>query len=316
MTFHWLEMSSAQVVQIFFIHGLENVMGLRIRTNASSLTAQRNLRQNNTDLNNSTAKLSSGFRINKSKDDAAGLAISENLRARTRGLSQAKRNAADGISMIQIAEGGMNEMTNILVRMRELTVQASSDTVGDRERTFLNKEYVQLADEIDRITSTTQFNGNKFFTENDGRTEYVLQVGVNGTAPDENQDTISLNLEGLQFTTEDLGIGKESEIGALDVGDSVDREEIASKLTVIDDALSRVASERATLGALQSRVESTIKSLDVSIENESAAMSRIRDVDFAKESANMAQARIMNQSSISVLAQANTTPETALALIR
>jgi flagellin len=296
---------------------MEIIMGLRIRTNTSSLTAQRNLRQNNSDLNNSMEKLSSGFRINKSKDDAAGLAISENLRARTRGLSQAKRNASDGVSMVQIAEGGMNEMTNILVRMRELTVQAASDTVGDRERSFLNREYVQLADEIDRIAATTEFNGNKFFTENEnGRTEFILQVGVNGTAPEDNQDTISLDLEGLQFSTEDLNIGKESEIGGLEDGDTVDREVIAEKLEVIDDSLARIASERATLGALQSRVESTIKSLDISIENESAAMSRIKDVDFAEESANMAQARIMNQSSVSVLAQANTTPETALALIR
>lgn len=290
-------------------------MSLRIRTNTTSLNAQRNLSQNNSKLSQSMEKLSSGYRINKSADDAAGLAISENLRARTRGLGQAKRNANDGVSMIQIAEGGMNELSNILVRMRELTVQAASDTVGDRERTFLNREYVQLADEIDRITATTEFNGNKFFSDGD-KSEYVIQVGVNGTEPDENQDTITLNLEGLKFSAEDLGLGKESEIGAEEIGDSIDRTEISEKLTVIDDALSRVASERATLGAMQSRIQSTISSLDVSIENESAAMSRIKDVDFAAETANLAQARIMNQSSVSVLAQANTLPESALSLLR
>lgn len=299
------------------IHGMEIIMGLRIRTNTSSLTAQRSLRQNTKELGESMSKLASGYRINKSKDDAAGLAISQNLAARTRGLNQAKRNANDAVSMVQIAEGGMNEMSNILVRMRELTVQAASDTVGDRERAFLNREYVQLAAEMDRIAATTEFNGNKFFVEGEsGQTEYVIQVGVNATTPEENQDTISLNLESLKFSTEDLGLGKESEIGGLEEGDTVAREDIQAKLGTIDDALQRVASERASLGALQSRVESTINSIDIAIENETAAMSRIKDVDFAAETANMAQARIMNQSSVSVLSQANTGPEVALALLR
>lgn len=292
-------------------------MGLRIRTNTTSLTAQRNLRQNTKDLGESMQKLASGYRINASKDDAAGLAISQNLRARTRGLGQAKRNASDAISMVQIAEGGMNEMSNILVRMRELTVQASSDTVGDRERSFLNREYVELASEMDRIAATTEFNGNKFFVDGEtDKSEYVIQVGVNATAPEDNQDTISFSLESLKFTTEDLGIGKGSEIGGLEEGDVVDREEIQAKLNTLDDSLQRVASERATLGALQARVESTINSLDISIENETSAMSRIKDVDFAAETANMSQARIMNQSSVSVLSQANTQPDVALALLR
>ena len=138
-------------------------MGLRIRTNTSSLTAQRFASQNNRDLDSSLDKLSSGYRINKSSDDAAGLAISDSLNAKIRSSNQARRNANDGISMIQIAEGATNEMTNMLIRMRELTVQSASDTIGDRERGYLNREYVQLANELDRIGNTTEFNGNKIF---------------------------------------------------------------------------------------------------------------------------------------------------------
>lgn len=285
-------------------------MSFRIRTNVSSLTAQRNLSQNIKATNESFEKLSSGYRINKSKDDAAGLAISENLKARTRGLGQAKRNANDGISLIQIAEGGMNEVANILVRMRELSVQAASDTVGDKEREFLNREFVALGKEIDRIAATTEFNGNKLF---DGeKEEFVVQVGVNGTEPDDNQDTISLDVSGLNFNTGELGLDAEEAIG----GDGVGRENAVEILTSIDDALSRVASERASIGAMQSRMESTITSLDISIENESAAMSRIKDADFSGETAKMAQSQIMQQASVSVLSNANASADQALALLR
>lgn len=285
-------------------------MSLRIRTNTSSLTAQRNLGENNKALNESMEKLSSGYRINNSKDDAAGLAISEKLKARTRGLGQAKRNANDGISMIQTAEGGMSEMQNILVRMRELTVQAASDTVGDAERDFLNREFVQLGSEIDRIANSTEFNGNKIFGGD--KDEFVIQVGVNGTGAGDNTDTITIDLSGLNFDTSELGLGDSEAIG----GDGVSRDSAVGQLEVLDDALSRVAAERANLGAIQSRVESSINSIGQSIENESAAMSRIKDVDFAEETAKMAQSRIMNQSSISVLSQANTMPDVALSLLR
>lgn len=294
-------------------------MSLRIRTNVSSLQAQRYLTNNNNNLGSSYQKLSSGHRINQSKDDAAGLAISEKLRGTIRGQNQAKRNANDAISMVQIAEGGMQEMSNILIRMRELSVQSASDTVGDQERGFLNREYTQLADEIDRIAATTEFNGNKFFVPNEGgedRTSYVIQVGTKGTEPEANQDTISINLEGLRFTTEDLGIGKGAEIGPSGGEDTPTRAEIASKLGAIDDSLSRLASERATLGAMQSRLTSTVDSLSISVENNQTAKSRIRDVDFAAETARLTQSKILTQSSLSVLSQANATPEMTLQLLR
>ena len=292
-------------------------MGLRIRTNVSSLVAQRNVSQNNRELQDSMEKLSSGYRINNSKDDAAGLAISENLRARIRGLGQARRNANDAVSMVQIAEGGMQEMSNMLVRMRELTVQAASDTVGDKERGFLNKEYSQLAQELQRTANVTEFNGNKFFTQTEGKdlTEYVIQVGVNGTDPSQNRDTLSMNLESLRFNFEDMGIGTGDEIGAED-GHDVGLESIRSKLGSVDTVIDKLAKERANIGALQSRLESSVTSISTAIEAESSANSRIRDVDYAAESARTAQSRIMNQSSIAVLSQANQIPEQALALLR
>ncbi|MFK7873119.1 MAG: flagellin [Oligoflexales bacterium] len=293
-------------------------MGMRIRTNVESMRAQRHLSNNNQAMGNSLEKLSSGYRINKSADDAAGLAVSENMRGKIRGLSQAKRNAMDANSMLQVAEGAMNEMTNIFVRMRELTVQAATDTLGDRDRSFLNKEYTQLASEIDRIAQTTEFNENKFFVSDDDRTHYTIQVGTNGTPVDANMDTLSIDLSGLKFTTEDLGIGKGAEIGPDidDLSSAPARDEIADKLGVLDKALGRIASERSTLGALQSRLGSTVNNLSISIENLGTARSRIKDVDFAKETAELASNRMMTQSSLSVLSQANTIPDMALNLLR
>jgi flagellin len=290
---------------------------MRIRTNVSSLTAQRFMEKNNQDLGQSLERLSSGYRINKSADDAAGLAITENLRGQIRGLNVAKRNANDAISLVQVAEGATNEMSNILIRMRELTVQAASDTIGEQERTYLNKEYTQLVDEMDRIGNSTEFIGRKFFDVNNEATQYVIQVGTKGTAPESNTDTISINLDGLKFNTETLGLGKEGEIGAKELGETPPtREEIASKLGIIDDSLTRLASERATLGAIQNRLGSCISNLGISVESQQTAMSRIKDVDFASETANLTQARIMLQSNNSVLTQANAAPEMALQLLR
>lgn len=290
-------------------------MGMRIRTNVSSLTAQRHMAQNNNDMKSSLEKLSSGHRINKSADDAAGLAITENLRGKIRGMNVAKRNANDAVSMVQVAEGSMNEMSNMLIRMRELTIQSSTDTLGSREREYLNREYTQLVDEMDRIGKSTEFNGTRMFDPEQELSEFVIQVGVNESTPEENSDTISINLEGLKFDSESLGLGKEDEIGPNDGGDGPDRQTISEKLTTIDDALSKVASERATLGAIQNRLQSAIGNLEVSVENQSVAKSRIKDVDFASETANLTQARIMTASNLSVLAQANQAPEQALRLL-
>ena len=292
-------------------------MGMRIRTNVTSLVTQRHLRNNNVTLNESLEKLSSGYRINRSKDDSAGLAIAENMRGKIRGLGQAMRNSNDAVSMLSVAEGGMNEMSNILVRMRELTVQAATDTVGREDKAYLNREYTQLAAEIDRIAATTEFNGNKFFVENPENpiSNYVIQVGTNDN-PD-NTDTLRINLEGLRFTSTELGIGHGAEIGPGPNGESTpNRDDISSKLTVLDGALRRVASERATIGALQSRLGSTVNNLAISLENLNTARSQMIDVDFAEETANLAKQRILTQSNLSVLTQSNALPELALQLLR
>lgn len=281
-------------------------MGLRIRTNIESLTAQRQLSSNNADMSQSSERLSSGARINKSADDAAGLAISENLRARVRGLNQAKRNANDGVSLIQVAEGGLSESTNIMVRLRELTVQAASDTLGEKERAFLQKEYGQLVEEVDRISATTEFNGMKLLGPQKGG-ELKVQVGYNGSI----DDSLSLALGDAPdgINSEALGL-KGTSIGG------PDREIIAGNLAVIDNAMEKIANSRATLGATQSRLSSAISTIGVSTENMSAAASRIRDVDYAEETAKMTQSRILSQAGLAVLAQANQKPEMALSLLR
>ncbi len=291
-------------------------MGMRIRTNVPAITAQRFMSDNKDAMSKSLERLSSGYRINKSADDAAGLAISESLRGKIRGLNVAKRNANDAVSMVQVAEGSMNEMTNILIRLRELTVQSSTDTIGDRERSFLNREYTQLADEIDRIGNSTEFNGIKIFDKEADRDQFVIQVGTNGTTPDQNNDTIAISLAGLKFNTSDLGIGKEAEIGSVDGGAGPSLEEISSKLNVIDEALNKIASERATLGSVQSRLGSALSNLAINVENMETAKSRIKDVDFASETAELTQARILTSSSTAVLQQANAAPEQALQLLR
>ncbi|NRA67345.1 MAG: flagellin FliC [Pseudobacteriovorax sp.] len=294
-------------------------MGLRIKTNVTSLIAQRQLSDTTRAMGNNMEKLSSGYRINKSADDAAGLAISENMTGKIRSMDQAKRNANDGISLIQVAEGGMNEISNILIRMRELATQAASDTIGDLERSYTNKEYTQLVDEIDRIVSTTEFNGLNLLQGgdgNDGVTDLVIHVGA-GDGTIENTDTIDINIEDVKLNTEDiLGLGKEAEIGPLTADDDFDRTTAAEKLTVIDDAIQKVAGNRAILGAKQSRLNSTITNLGIQIENTSSARSRIRDVDFANATAEFSSNRILAQAGTSILSQAGSIPELAANLLR
>lgn len=292
-------------------------MGLRIRTNMQSLKAQRSLNQNLRDAGSSMEKLSSGYRINKSADDAAGLAISEKMRAGIRSERQAKRNANDGVSFLQVAEGGMNEASNILVRMRELATQASSDTISNVEREFTNREYQQLISEIDRIANTVDFNGIKLLKGTDGNESLdsnllAIHVGKGNIVEEgANTDVIEIDIEDMQMDSDSLGV-LDGRIGPDEPGDSFSRTEAADQLEVIDTALSTVASKRATLGAKQNRMLSTIRNLEVSIENQSAAMSRIKDVDFASETAVSSQAEILANASTSVLSQAN--KENALAL--
>jgi flagellin len=276
-------------------------MGLRINTNVTSLSAQRTLGINTDVQASSLGKLSSGSRIVKSADDAAGLAISEKLKAQIRGMNQAERNANDGISMIQTAEGGLNEVGNILTRMRELSVQAASDTIGDSERGFTDLEYQNLKQEIERISQVTEFNGKKLL--NGASESYDLQIGINN---DEFQDRIVFNTETLNSTSDSLGVeglAIASKDGARD------------GLESIDMAIQKVSGQRAELGAKQNRLVSTVQNLQVSSENFGAANSRIRDTDYAAETAKNAKLNILNNAGTSVLAQANAQGANALKLI-
>ncbi len=299
-------------------------MGLRIRTNVASIKSQRQLAETTRAADERTEQLASGFRINKSADDAAGLAISERMRGHLRSMSQAKRNAADGVSLIQIAEGTMSEVSTILIRLRELAVQSASDTIGATERGFANKEYVSLVEEIDRLAKTTEFGGVKLLSgsdANDGLSDLSFHVGIHdGSIP--NTDVISLNIDKLRIdATLDLGLGTAEEIGPdlSDLSDNVrpfTRDAAASRLQVIDKALTRIAGQRAELGAKENRLNVSISNLSVQEENMSSAKSRIRDVDFAKATAELTQFKILGQAGISVLSQANAFPEIALSLLR
>jgi len=276
-------------------------MGIRINTNVTSLSAQRTLGINNRDKADSITKLSSGTRIVKAADDAAGLAISEKLKGNIRSLKQAERNANDGISLIQTAEGGLNETSNILIRLRELAIQSSSDTVGDTERSFTDLEYQNLKQEVERIAQVTEFNGKKLLNGEGG--QYDIQVGINN---DEFQDRIGYNAEESNASVSSLGID------GLGIGS---KEEAQDSLATVDEAITKVSGQRAALGAVQNRLTSTIQNLQVSNENLSAANSRIRDTDYAAETANNTRLSILTQSGASVLGQANSQGSAALKLI-
>ncbi len=276
-------------------------MGLRINTNVASLNAQRNLTGTKYGLDKSLERLSSGFRINRAGDDAAGLAISENLRAQVRGLKQASRNAQDGVSLIQVAEGGLNEISSIMIRLRELAVQAASDTIGPVERQFLNVEYDQLVSEVDRIADGTEFNGTQLLSG----TGSVLDFQV-GTRNDPNIDRLSFDSSKADANTAALGVNLTS---------VADKASAQNSLSAIDSAIVSVSAMRADFGAIQNRLQSTIGNIAISVENLSAANSRIRDVDVAEETAEMTRNNILLQAGTSVLAQANQTSNTALSLL-
>ena len=276
-------------------------MGLRINTNVSSLAAQRTLSVNNKEQAGTLEKLSSGTRIVRAGDDAAGLAISEKLRAQIRGTKQAERNANDGISLIQTAEGGLNEISNILIRLRELSVQSASDTVGEPERKFTDLEYQNLKQEIERIAQVTEFNGRKLL-DGSGDT-YDFQIGINNN---DFQDRIKYNAGLTNSTIESLGVDGLS---------IASKESSQSSLSVLDAAIQNVSGQRAELGAVQNRLSSTIQNLQVSNENLSAANSRIRDTDFAAETAKNTKLNILTSAGTSVLSQANVQGQTALKLI-
>lgn len=276
-------------------------MGLRIATNITALNAQRQMGNTRLALDSTLERLASGSRINKAADDAAGLAISENLRAMIRGTRQAKRNANDGISLIQVSEGGLNEISNMLIRLRELGIQAASDTIGDTERQFVDREFQSLKQEIDRISNATQFNGIPLLNGQAGILE--VQVGVHNNAI---LDRVVYNGERSDTTLESLKLG----------GEGVATKQGAQlSLASVDDALTRVNSVRADLGALQNRLQSTINNLAINDENLSAANSRIRDADMAQEVSELTKSNILMQAGISVLGQANNTNAAAIKLL-
>ncbi len=276
-------------------------MGLRINTNLQAMIAQRNLDQNRRAQEGSLERLSSGNRINRAGDDAAGLAISERIRASTRSLSQAGRNAQDGISMIQVAEGGTNEIANILVRMRELSIQGASDTIGDKERSFIDKEVQQLRAEIDRIASTTEFNGTKLLNGSGNALE--IQVGIGNNAA---QDRLVFDAQQQNVGTDALGIEGIS---------TANKQNSQENLAKLDSALTRLNENRSALGALQNRLQSTINNIGTYRENLEAARSRIRDTDMAAETSELTKNNILAQAGISVLGQANANPQQVLKLL-
>ncbi len=283
-------------------------MALVINTNVASLNAQRNLSTSQLALNRSMQRLSSGLRINSAKDDAAGLAISDRMTAQIRGLNQAARNANDGISMAQTAEGALQETTNLLQRMRELAVQSANATNTTSDRTSLDAEFQQLKDEIDRVANTTSFNGNVLLSGGYSAvgSEAVFQVGANAS------QVICLNIGGAQA----------SQLGSTPAASSVEQQTVStdaaaqSAIAILDLAISDVDTIRGNLGAVMSRLESTIANLNNVSENISASRSRILDADIAQETSIMTKNNILQQAGVSVLAQANQTPQLALSLLQ
>ncbi len=293
-------------------------MGLRVKTNINSLIAQRQLAINNEEMQDSIKKLSSGYRINKSSDDAAGLEISETMRAKIRGLSQAKRNASDGVSFLQIGEGGLNELSNLLIRMKELTTQSASDTINKMERSYLNQEFQELSKEIVRIKDQTEFNG-KYMLSDTSKKNLKIQIGIGTNNPDKDKEndynTIDLKYTGVMELDKSISNLSKLNISG-DSGSEIGGDGPEEIFSALDDSMSKIASMRANFGSLQTRLNSAITSIDIANENLSAAQSRIRDVDYASETSRFAQSKILVSAGTSVLSQANQMPEHVLSLLR
>ena len=283
-------------------------MGLIINTNVSSLIAQRKLYNNTNEVNSSFEKLSSGMRINRASDDAAGLSISENLATQIRGTQKAVSNAQDGVNVLQIAEGALNVISENLQRIRELTVQAANDTNSSTERKAIGMEIQARLDDIDRIAKSTRSNNIKLL---DGSaTSFHLQVGANSAQA---TNTISIGYLFEKATYSSLGISTSVTIassGALENNSTA-----RSFLDEIDSALGAVLTKRSQIGALQNRLQSTVESLSIAIENFQATNSRIRDLDIAAETATLTKNQILQQSALGILSQANQAPNLALKLL-
>ncbi len=275
-------------------------MALIVNNNIASITAQRNLGISTASLQGSVARLSSGLRITKASDDAAGLGISETLRAQIRSINQAVRNSNDGISLLQIADGGAANIGGLLARLRELAEQSASGILGSNERSFLDQEFVALRSEIDRISAVTEFNGVKLLSGS-GNDSLSIQIGFRSSS----NDTLTLSLKDLDTTQLSLtSVNVSTSANAL------------SALSNIDSAISAVASARANVGSLQNRIDAAVQNLEVANENVSAAESRIRDADIAFETALFTRNQILVSAGTSILAQANTLPQQALSLLQ
>lgn len=277
-------------------------MGISLRTNIASIQANTSLGKTNDRLSKSMQKLSSGLRINRAGDDAAGLAISEKFQADLRSLQQLKRNANDGISLIQVAEGAMSEVSGILIRMRELAVQGATDTVSPDQKKFLQKEIDELKAEITRIGKTATFNGITLLSgQYTGADALTFQVGLTGEAAQQisvdltTMSSEALNIQGIFLTASDTA---------------------RASLSIIDTAILELNADRAVLGSAQNRLQVTVNNMSTQYTNLSAANSRIRDVDVAEETATMSRNQILMQSGVSVLAQANQIPQMALSLLQ
>jgi flagellin len=277
-------------------------MGLRIQTNELSIQAQRTLGISNDKFGDSVRKLSSGYRINKAADDPAGLAVSDSLTAEVRSLMAARRNTMDGISLIQVFEGGTNELTNMMIRMRELSIQAASDTIGDRERGLLQNEVSELIEETDRIAQSTRYAGKNLLSGE--ATEIEIQVGIHN---DPEIDRILFDPGDTDMTAGALGVDGVSVLS---------KEEAQDSLEILDESLFRVNEVRARVGAVQNRLQNTANAQSILRENLVAARSRIRDTDVAEESSQLAKYAILRQAGTAVLAQANQTPALALSLLQ
>ncbi len=274
-------------------------MGLRIQTNMASISAQKVLSKQQVRAEHASQALAGGSRIVKAGDDAAGLAISESMRAQVRGMQMARTNSFNAVSAIQVSEGGLNEVSNILVRLRELGIQAASDNVGEKERSFLDLEAKNIIEEADRIARTTTFGDKKLLDGSGGKQTY--HVGPNGGE----ENTITFDLSS-NATASEIGIDGLS---------LADKDSAKDLLNVVDGAMQKVGEMRANFGAIQNRLETTTANLDTQIENLSAARSRISDTDVARESSELASAQVLQSAAVSVLAQANQFPSIALKLI-
>jgi flagellin len=280
-------------------------MAISILTNTASLSAQRNLNTTQAALASSIGRLSSGMRINHASDDSAGLGISENLKSDLRSMAQAQRNANDGISMTQVAEGSMNEMSGIVTRMRELAVQSANQSLGGTERGYIQTEFKELRNEINRISAVTEFNGQKLI-DGSASAGLAFQIGMHNSA----NDRVSMSI--TKLTTSTLGSA------SLHVASATLSTVTGSRnaLAVFDKAIDQLSTARSKVGAVQNRMQVTISNLSVAQENLAAANSRIRDVDVASESAALTKAQILSQAGLAVLAQANQLPQAALSLLR